>query len=162
MPILRIRRHHDPRLLAPDHVDDGELLLASGAQAAVAEVERLTELGAQDLRGARRLLRADLGGAAGAHLAARQVDDAETVAALVHLHERAAARQLDVVGVSRDREDVNRHAPLRVHPRRRPRRRRLFSILRPRRAARRALRRRAPSADERRIDALRRDPARRE
>ena len=57
-------------------------------------------------------LRADLGGTARAHLAARQVDDAEAVARGLQARERAAAGQLDVVGMRGDREDVNGHGRL--------------------------------------------------
>ena len=81
MAVVGIRREDEARLLAADDLDDGELLLAAPAQAPVAEVERLAELGAQDLGGARGFRRPDLGRAARAHLAARQVHDAEAVAA---------------------------------------------------------------------------------
>ena len=61
VPVVGVGRQDQPRLLAADDVDDGELLLAVAAQAAVAEVERLAELGAEDLGGALGLRRADLG-----------------------------------------------------------------------------------------------------
>ena len=112
VPVVGVRRQDDPRLLAADDVDDGELLLAAAAQPAVAEVERFAELGAEDLGRPRGLLAADLGGAARAHLAARQVHDAEAVARGLQARERAAARQLDVVRVRGDREDVNGHGRL--------------------------------------------------
>src|SRR5436190_12177919 len=97
MTVLRIGGEDQPRPLPPDQVDDRKLLFASAGDPAVAEVERLPELGTEDLRRPFRFLAADRVGPPRAELPARQVHDAELSALRLQAGERAPARQLDVV-----------------------------------------------------------------
>src|SRR5437667_365850 len=79
--------------------DDLQLLVASGAQAAVAEIELLPKCGAEDFRCGARFTEAKLRCAASSHFAARQVDDSRSPPRANHVDDRATARELDVVGV---------------------------------------------------------------
>src|SRR5262249_58895882 len=98
-------------------VDQEKLVLARDRQAAVAEVERLSEGGAEDLGRARGLAPPDLGSAARSHLSACQIDDTEAVAALSSNDERTSASQLHVVGVGPDRDQFNCHpGPIPTNP----------------------------------------------
>src|SRR5205823_7946870 len=99
---------HDRRSPAPDDVDDLHLLVAAGAQSAIAEIELLAESGAEDFSGGERFAATRFGIAASSHLAARQIDDARALAVAHHLRDRPAARQLDVVGVCREEHCIDR------------------------------------------------------
>src|SRR6266545_2220575 len=107
--VVGIGSQEEARFLAPDDLDQRELVLAALAKAAVAEVENLAELRPEDLGAAPGLALARRGVPARPHLAARQVHDPEPAAPRLEHHERAGAGELDVVGMRRDGEDVNRH-----------------------------------------------------
>jgi hypothetical protein len=107
--VVRDRRDHETRPMAPYYVHEHELVLARRLQAAVPEIERLSELRTEDLRRAFRLTPPRLRVSTSSHLAARKVHDPERPSAPLHLRERSPACHLDVVGMRRDREDVNRH-----------------------------------------------------
>src|SRR2546430_6986066 len=90
---------NDLRAPPPDNLDDFHLLVASGAQAAVAEIELFAKRRAEHGSRRFRFPLAGFGRAARAHLAAGEIDDARAAAFADHLRDRTAARELDVVGV---------------------------------------------------------------
>src|SRR5207237_9265938 len=71
------------------------------------EVELLAEGGAEDFRCGLRLAGSGLWSAARSHLAASEVDDAYAQAVFDKTSDRAAARQLDVVGVRAEEDRIN-------------------------------------------------------
>ncbi|MCZ7652578.1 MAG: hypothetical protein M5U13_15975 [Thermoanaerobaculia bacterium] len=101
---------HELRAQRPQRGDQRLLLGRPGPQAAVAAVEEVERHRAEQ-RGGPLGLGAALGdGAAGAHLARRQVEDADPPPGAGEAGEGTPAAELDVVRVGADREDVDRSA----------------------------------------------------
>src|SRR5262249_56284907 len=87
-----------------------EIVLAGPVQPPVAEIQALPEPGPQQRRCVLRLALGAGGVAPRSHLAASQVHDPEAASLRRERHQGSRARQLDVVGMRGDGEDVNRHA----------------------------------------------------
>src|SRR5207248_1925481 len=62
---------------------------------------------AEDLRRLLRFAQTDRGGAARAHLAARQLDDSDGAAAAHEIDDGAAGCELDVIGVRPEKNRIN-------------------------------------------------------
>ena len=97
MTIPGKRREDDARPRPADSLDDLELGRAVRPQAAVPEVERLAEAGAEDSRGFLRLAGPDLRRAARPHLAAREVHDSKAQRAKRKGGQRPATPEFGVV-----------------------------------------------------------------
>src|SRR5581483_900264 len=107
MALVRPGSEGNARTMAANDFDHLQLLVSAGAQAAIAEIELISELDAEDLRGALRFAIADLRRAARSHLAARQLDESDLETILHRLGDRAATRQLDIVGVSSEEKQIH-------------------------------------------------------
>src|SRR5262249_16425214 len=116
MPVLGVGGEDQPRPLTADEGGQGELVLAADAPPSIAEAESLPKGSPQDFGGSLGFARANLRGPSRSHLAARQIDDAEGVAAILENDQRPSAGELDVVGVGPQGENVNRHALPPVSP----------------------------------------------
>ena len=93
--------------MAAYQLDDLQLFLAAGAQAAVAEIEVIAEGGAEDAGGLARFAFPLGRRAARSHLAAGEIDHADAQAVGDRAGDGSAARQLRVVGVSGDEEEID-------------------------------------------------------
>ena len=92
----------------PEDLDDLELLFAPRLQVAVLEIELLPEFRAEHFGGIRRLALARGGRAAGSHLAAGEIDDADAKPVLHELRGRAAGGELHIVRMRAEEENVDR------------------------------------------------------
>src|SRR5690242_21077370 len=108
MALVRPRSEDDPRPPPPNSIDDLHLFVAAGAQTAVAEVQLLAEGGAEDIRCFEGFRATDFRGAAGAHLAPGQIDNADFAAGAHEIDDRAAAAELDVIRVRAEKDRINR------------------------------------------------------
>src|SRR5665213_2896160 len=101
------RREHDAWLKLADEAHE---LRARGGRigdACVGEPEIHARADAEQLGGAAGLLRAQLCGTARAHLALGEIDDRGALPERGRLEEGASARQLDIVAMRRDCQNVN-------------------------------------------------------
>src|SRR5262249_55903702 len=89
-----------------DLFSQGHTVINGRGQAGVAEVETLAKPGADDGAGGFGLLGSDFRGPSGAHLALRQIQNADRVTLADHLNKSSGARQLYVVRMRGDRENV--------------------------------------------------------
>ena len=105
---LPVGKDDDARTQAAKNGGDLEAVLAGVLDVAVGEIERLAMADAEDARGLGGLAGAIFGGAAGAGLALREVEDAGAPAERLLDEQRAAAGLLDVVAMCGDGEDVHR------------------------------------------------------
>ena len=80
------------------------------AKRSVAAIEEVDRRGAQRLGRPPRLLLALLRGAAGARLAAGEMQDAHPATLVRKTRHRAAAGELDIVGMAADGQNVELHA----------------------------------------------------
>ena len=106
MQIVGVMRDHDIGCMCADQCGE---LLARGQRhldATVGEVQVRAQSRLQERVGRGRLARTILGAAARAHLALRQVDDAETLARAGEREQRTPHRNLGVVGMRGDDEHV--------------------------------------------------------
>src|SRR5206468_7195021 len=104
--LVGVWRENDLRAMPAHQVDDLQFFLARGAHAAIAEVEVLAKDGAEDAGGFCGLPRALVRRAARPHLAAGEVDHPDAQTVLDRPGDGAAARQLRVIGVRGDEEEV--------------------------------------------------------
>ena len=108
MTSLERRRDHDARPEAADRPHEQLTRRRRVLDPRVGQPERLARAAADDLGGTLRFLPPQLGRAARAHLALREVDDRRALPRLGRLDERAAAGELDVVAMRGDGEEVDR------------------------------------------------------
>src|SRR5258707_11737911 len=99
MPVIGPHGEDELRPAAANDLDDLQLLLAARAHVAVAEVELLAKASTEDAHGFERLASPHSRRAASSQLATRQLDDADAEAVVDRFRNRAAARQLDVIGM---------------------------------------------------------------
>ena len=123
MPSLPVRQNHHARPRLADHARYFQPVLPGVFDAAVGNIERPPPARAENSRRVRRLARAIFGGAARAHFALRQIENAGALAALGHLQQRAAAGLLHVVAVRGNgqnvegsRGHVSRDCPFKTEP----------------------------------------------
>ena len=108
MPSLERRRDDDARPVAADDPRERRAGARRVLDRGVWKLEVLARAAPDDLRGAVGLLSAQLGRAARAHLALREVEDGGALSQLGRLDQRAAAGELDVVTMRGDGEDGDR------------------------------------------------------
>ncbi len=108
MAALPVGKDDDARAQAAKHGGNLQAVLVGVLDVAVGQVERLAVRNVQDAGCVGGFGGALGGGAAGAGLALREVEDAGAPAARVHGQQRAAAGLLDVVAVGGDGQDVDR------------------------------------------------------
>ena len=108
MPAARSRADHHARLELADHA--GELRARGGGvlDTGIRQFEIASHRHAEHGGRPCGLFSAQGSGAAGPHLALREVDDCRAMPAPGVLDEGAAAQQLDVVAVRADGQDVHR------------------------------------------------------
>jgi hypothetical protein len=91
MPVVGPHGEDEMRPAAADDLDDLQLLIAAGAQVAVAEIELLAKTRAEDAHGLEGLTAAHFRRPARSQLTARQLDDADAQAVLDGFGDGAAA-----------------------------------------------------------------------
>ena len=110
VPSARCRCDHHARLERTDALGEREARVRRVGDAGVGQVEVLAQRHAHHARRRVRFAFADLGRAARAHLAGREVDDADALAALGVRDQRAAADEFDVIAVRTDGQQVEGRA----------------------------------------------------
>ena len=98
---------HDARAEASDHAREA---FAGGwivGNSCIRQIEILSGGETQDLRRAARLGRSRRGRPACAHLTLREIDDSRAISLACCLDQRAATRELDVVAMRGDGEEIN-------------------------------------------------------
>src|SRR5215471_14787911 len=106
MPALPIGENHDARTLFTDHTGNLHPVLPGVLDAAVGNVQRVTEADLEDAGGVGGFTGAVLGGAPCAHFSLRQVEDSGAQPALRHFEQRTATRLLDVIAMGSNRQDI--------------------------------------------------------
>ena len=110
MPSLPIRQDDDPWASVADHLGDFEPILPGVLNATVWNIERLSPLDAEDLRGIVRLALPIFRRAPGTHLTASEIEDAGALPSLSSFEQRAATGLFHIITVRGDRKNVERLA----------------------------------------------------
>jgi len=104
-----IRKDYRVRAQIANDLREAQFILTRGLHVRVGDAEISTPGNFQDFRGEGGFFRAGFGGAARAHLAGGEIQDAGLVALLSHFDQRAPAGEFDVVGMRGDGENVEFH-----------------------------------------------------
>src|SRR5271165_1283593 len=107
MPSLPIGKNHHSRALLANHTRNLQAVLPCVLYAAVGDVERLPPGNSQNLRGLDCFPRPVFGGAAGSHLALRQVENAGAMTAFGHLEQSSTAGLFNIITMSGDCENLD-------------------------------------------------------
>ena len=117
MACLPIGKDDDSRPLLPQHSHNLQAILPGVFDTPVGNVQGVPPTDIENLGCFSGLAFSIFGGASGAHLATREIENAGTAAALGHFKQSTAAGLLHVVAVSSNGQNVNRITHRRSFPR---------------------------------------------